>query len=343
MTSNEDDAPIPVIVLTGFLGSGKTTLLRHVLHDPGFFDCAVLINEFGEVGLDHLLVGALDQEPVLLSSGCICCTIRGDLSRAIRDLHARRQRGEIPRFRRLIVETTGLADPAPILQTILSDIMIRHHFRIGLVVATIDAVHAEAGFKTRPEMLRQVAMADRLVITKTDLADPSDILRLRRRLFELNPEVTVFEAVHGVLDPDLLLVEDRSGPRKPLASERRWVAESVPAQTVEDALHSTVQSFFLSADEPVHWSAFGLWFSLLVHRHGARLLRVKGLLNIIGSNTPVAIHAVQYVIHAPEHLPAWPSEDHQSRIVFITEGLEPDIVCRSFRSFMCLGHRLLPT
>lgn len=343
MPSDGSDAPIPVIVLTGFLGSGKTTLLRHVLKHPAFSDCAVLINEFGEVGLDHLLVGALDQEPVLLGSGCICCTIRGDLSRAIRDLHARRQRGQIPRFRRVIVETTGLADPAPILLTILSDIMIRHHFRIGIVVATVDAVHAEAGFKAHPQMLRQVSMSDRLVITKTDLVDSDSILRLRRQLSKLNPQVPVIEAVQGALDPDLLLVDDRSAPQRLLAGARRWVAESVSTENSGDASHGAIRSFCLSLDEPVPWSAFGLWFSLLVHRHGMRLLRVKGLLNVLGSDTPVAIHAVQHVIHAPEHLPSWPSEDRQSRIVFIVEGLEPDIVCRSFHTFIHLARRLLPT
>ena len=342
MPSDGSDAPIPVIVLTGFLGSGKTTLLRHVLRHPDFSDCAVLINEFGEVGLDHLLVGALDQEPVLLGSGCICCTIRGDLSRAIRDLHARRQRGQIPRFRRVIVETTGLADPAPILLTILSDIVIRHHFRIGIVVATVDALHAEAGLKAHRQMSRQVSMSDRLVITKTDLADSGSVLRLRRRLCELNPQAPVAEAVQGALDPDLLLAENGSDEHRPPASSRRWVADSPPAEGSDDALHGAIRSFCLTADEPVPWSAFGLWFSLLVHRHGTRLLRVKGLINVLGSDTPVAIHAVQHVIHAPEHLPGWPPGDRQSRIVFIVEGLEPDIVGRSFHSFMHLARRLLP-
>src|ERR1700712_4884464 len=248
MPPEGNDAPIPVIVLTGFLGSGKTTLLRHILHHPAFSDSAVLINEFGEVGLDHLLVGALDQEPVLLGSGYICCTIRGDLSRAIRDLHARRQRGEIPRFRRLIVETTGLADPAPILLTILSDIMIRHHFRIGLVVATVDAVHAEAGFDAHPQMLRQISMSDRLVITKTDLADPGAVERLHRQLSRLNPQATLVEAVQGELDADQLLTGDASAARP-------WVTESAPAENPDDPSHGAIRSFCLTTDEPVPWSA----------------------------------------------------------------------------------------
>ena len=343
MPSDSRDAliptPIPIIVLTGFLGSGKTTLLRHVLRHPAFADAAVLINEFGEVGLDHLLVGALEREPVLLASGCICCTIRGDLSRAIRDLHARRQRGEVPPFRRMIVETTGLADPTPILSTIASDPVIRHHFRIGIVAATVDAVHAGTGFGTHPEMLRQVAVADRLIITKTDLAAAEAVASLRRRLCRLNPQATITEAVQGALDPDLLL---RQGSDDRPADTRRWRAESVSAEEVGNRPHGAIRSFCLTADEPVPWSAFGLWFSLLVHRHGARLLRVKGLLDVRGSRTPVAVHAVQHVIHAPEHLPAWPDGDRRSRIVFIVEGLDPDAIDRSFRSFMRLALRLLP-
>ncbi len=339
MPSERNDAPIPVIVLTGFLGSGKTTLLRHILRHPGFADAAVLINEFGEVGLDHVLVGALDQEPVLLASGCICCTIRGDLSRAIRDLHARRQRGAVPPFRRLVVETTGLADPVPILSTIASDPVIRHHFRIGIVAATVDAVHAEAGFDAYPEMLRQVAAADRLIVTKTDLVGADTVALLRRRLRRIDPQAVIVEAVQGAVDADLLLRQDETEPIR--AATRGWLAESVPAEDADEGAHGTIRSFCLTADGPVPWSAFGLWLSLLVHRHGRRLLRVKGLLQVPGSETPVAVHAVQHVIHPPEHLLGWPSEDRRSRIVFIVEGLHADAVRRSFRSFMRLAGRLL--
>lgn len=338
MLPDGDESRIPVNILTGFLGSGKTTVLRHVLRHPGFADTAVLINEFGEVGLDHILAGRLEQEPVLLQSGCICCSIRGDLSRAIRDLQASRHAGSIPPFRRLIVETTGLADPVPILATITGDRVIRHHFRAGTMVATIDALHAGAGLETHPELARQAAMADRLIVTKTDMAQPAQVTQLYARLKQLNPSAMIVYAVQGAVDPDQLVGQDAGGSEARLVEARRWAAEATPANSA--TRHGAIHSFCLTREAPLPWSAFGLWFSLLVHRHGTKLLRVKGLLNVAGSDTPVAIHAVQHVIHAPEHLPAWPAEDRRSRLVFIVSGLEGWQVERSFDSFIALAGRL---
>ena len=340
MPPGAPDARIPVNVLTGFLGSGKTTVLRHVLRHPGFADTAVLINEFGEIGLDHLLVGQLQQEPTLLPSGCICCTIRGDLSQALHDLQAARHAGSIPPFRRVIVETTGLADPTPILATITADRVIRHHFRVGLMVATIDALHAAAGLETYPELLRQAVMADRLIVTKTDMADPAPTARLRAHLEQLNPSAMIVSAVQGAVDPDDLLGPDAGDDAAQLAETRRWAAEASLPSARAATRHGAIHAFCLTRDAPLPWNAFGLWFSLLVHRHGAKLLRVKGLLNVAGSNTPVAIHAVQHVIHAPDHLSAWPVEDRRSRLVFIVNGVEDWQVERSFASFMALADRM---
>jgi G3E family GTPase len=340
MPPDGDDERIPVNILTGFLGSGKTTVLRHVLRHPGFADTAVLINEFGEVGLDHMLVGRLEQEPVLLQSGCICCSIRGDLSRAIRDLQAGRHAGSIPPFRRVIVETTGLADPTPILATITADRVIRHHFRAGAMVATIDALHAGEGLTTHPELARQAAIADRLIVTKTDMAQPAQVARLYGRLKQLNPSAMIVSAVQGVVDPEQLVGQDTGGSEARLAEAGRWAAEAIPADLGPATRHGSIHSFCLTREAPLPWSAFGLWLSLLVHRHGAKLLRVKGLLNVAGSDTPVAIHAVQHVIHQPEHLPAWPAEDRRSRLVFIVTGLEGWQVERSFNSFIALAERM---
>ena len=332
------DARLPVNILTGFLGSGKTTVLRHVLRDPGFANTAVLINEFGEVGLDHLLVGALDEASVLLASGCICCSIRGDLSRAMRDLHARRQRGEVPPFGRVIVETTGLADPTPILATLTGDLVIRRNFRPGNIVATLDALHAERGLEQHAEVSRQAAIADRLIITKTDLAAAGDTARLRHKLHRLNPAAPVVEALLGAVDPDILIGQDIHVLETRMTEARHWMqADGAPPPGANGSRHGgAITSFCLRLPGTLDWSAFGLWFSMLAHRHGDKLLRVKGILQVEDSETPVAIHAVQHVIHAPEHLPGWPDAERGSRIVFITQGLEPDVVERSLHAF----HRL---
>jgi G3E family GTPase len=329
------DSRNPVHVLTGFLGSGKTTVLRHILRSPAFADTAVLINEFGEVGLDHLLVGRLDAAPVLLESGCICCSIRGDLSSAMRDLQARRQAGEIPLFHRVIVETTGLADPVPILATVASDLVLRRHFRLGNVIATVDAVNVERGLERYGEVLKQIAVADRLLLTKTDIAPRTQVDRLLGVLRRINPAAVVGTAEYGVVDADLVLQQDRSNPEAKFDDIKPWLKE--PAGHI-----AGISSFVVTHEQPLDWSAFGLWFSLLVHRHGDRLLRVKGLLNIAGSATPVAVHAVQHLMHAPEHLPAWPTPARISRLVFITDGMNAEQVRRSFSTFCRIGQAGVP-
>lgn len=337
----QGDARLPINILTGFLGSGKTTLLRHILQHPAFADTAVLINEFGAVGLDHLLVGALDEAPVLMQNGCICCSIRGDLSRAVRDLHARRQRGEVPPFRRVVVETTGLADPTPILATITSDLVVRRHFRPGNIVATLDGLHAERGLEEHDEVAWQAGIADRLIITKTDLAAAGQVARLRRKLRGLNPAAPVSEAVLGAVDPDFLIGQDVHASGTRMAEALRWVEQA--AASPRDGRgaafrhHGAITSFCLRLDGNLDWNIFGLWFSMLVHRHGTKLLRVKGILDVEGSETPVAIHAVQHVIHTPEHLPGWPDAERGSRIVFITQGLQEERVERSFQAFCRLA------
>ena len=334
----QGDARLPVNVLTGFLGSGKTTVLRHVLRSPAFADTAVLINEFGEVGLDHLLVGRLDDTPVLLESGCICCSIRGDLSRAMRDLQVRRERGEIPPFRRVIVETTGLADPVPILATIASDLVLRRHFRLGNVIATVDAVHAERGLEVHGELLKQAAVADRLLLTKTDLVPGAQVDRLLGMLRSVNPAAVVGVAVNGRVGPDLVLRQGIHDPETKLAEVQRWLqAQGEVGAAAFQPGHAAAGSFVVTHDRPLDWNAFGLWFSLLVHRYGDQLLRVKGILGVEGSATPVAVHAVQHLIHAPEHLRAWPTPARMSQLVFITTGLDGERVQRSFSAFCRLG------
>jgi G3E family GTPase len=338
---------IPVNVLTGFLGSGKTTLLRHLLATPQFADTAVLINEFGEIGLDHLLVGALDDDIVLLQSGCICCTIRDDLRTAMRGLYDRRARGEIPTFRRLAIETTGLADPTPVLATILHDPVLRHHFHLGNVVATVDGVTGLADLGGHPETVKQAAVADRLVITKRDLADPATLDALAAVLRRLNPAATVIPAVHGVADADLLLGQEIFHDEARAAEVRRWLADAatdpVHPETLDRHRHAgDIHACCLILDQPIEWAAFGIWLTMLLHRHGSAVLRVKGILNIAGADTPVVVQGVQHLVYPPSHLATWPFPDHRSRLVLIVQRLSEAALRHSLERFQRLGRDHAP-
>jgi G3E family GTPase len=316
----------PVTLITGFLGSGKTTLLQRLLHDPTLSDTAVLLNEFGEVGLDHHLLGRIDENMVMLQSGCVCCTMRGELSAAIKDLHSRRERGLLPPFRRLVIESTGLADPFPILSTVRSDPILRHHFCLGNVITTVDAVNGARQLDVQPESIKQVAVADRLVLTKTDLAIAEATTRLTRRLRHINPGAPIWRAAEDDLDADALLSGEAHEGWQPADT-----SDAVPDDHHRHA--DDVRTLALSIDEPVDWTRFGVWLTMLLNRHGDALLRVKGILNVADAATPVAVHAVQHLVHTPRHLDAWPREDRRSRLVFIARGLDPAVIERSFRAF----------
>jgi G3E family GTPase len=315
-------------LITGFLGSGKTTLLQRLLADPTLSDTAVLINEFGEVGLDHHLLEPIDETMVLLQSGCLCCTIRGELSTAIRDLHSRRERGQVPAFRRLVIESTGLADPFPILSTVRSDPMLRHHFSLGNVITTVDAVNGSGQLDRQPESVKQVAVADRLMLTKIDLATGETVEQLIERLRRINPQASLWRSTDPGIDADMLL-SDTGHP----GDTREWEPAADHAHSRHD---DGIRSLALTLDVPVDWTRFGVWLTMLLHRHGNSLLRVKGILNVADSETPVAVHAVQHLVHAPRHLKAWSDEDRCSRLVFIVKDLDPTAIKRSFRAF-CLA------
>ena len=325
----------PVNLLTGFLGSGKTTLLQRLLADPALADTAVLINEFGEVGLDHHLLERIDDTMVLLQSGCVCCTIRGELSDSLRDLHVRRAQGAIPPFRRVVVESTGLADPFPILSTIHADTVLRHHYRVGNVITTIDAVNASAQLRTHAESVRQIAVADRLVLTKTDLADPGSLMA---EIGAINPGAPIWRAADGPLDAAALLSHDMFGLAERSEAARQWIVHetSTPAHAHrhDRNRHGTIRAFALTFDAPLDWTVFGIWLTMLLNRHGAAVLRVKGILDVTGSDAPVAVHGVQHLVHKPVHMAAWPDADRRSRLVFIVDGLDPSAVERSLRAFM---------
>ena len=342
------DAPAltPVNLITGFLGSGKTTLLQRLLGDPALCDTAVLINEFGEVGLDHHLLERIDDTMVLLQSGCLCCTIRGELSEAMKDLHSKRVRGLVPNFRRLVIESTGLADPFPILSTVQADPVLRHHFRLGNVIATVDAVNGAGQLSRQPECTRQVAVADRLVLTKTDLADRKTTKALMARLRRLNPSAPLWRAAEDKLDAAVLLSHDlfALGGKSEIA--RRWFADELAIHShVHAHAHAhdrnrhgdDIHAFSMTFDGPLDWTLFGLWLTMLLYRHGNAVLRVKGILNVEGSPTPVAVHGVQHLVHPPVHMAAWPDDDRHSRLVFVVDGLERATIERSLAAFLALG------
>jgi G3E family GTPase len=323
------DAPpdfTPVTLITGFLGSGKTTLLQRLLLDPALSDTAVLINEFGEIGLDHHLLERIDERVVMLQSGCVCCTIRGELSTAIKDLHSRRERGLLPPFRRLVIESTGLADPFPILSTVRSDPVLRHHFCLANVITTVDAVNGARQLDAQPESIKQVAMADRLVLTKTDLTTAEVADRLTKRLRRINPGAPLRRGAEDDLDADKLLSADGDGVERSQPAYRH-------GDTPDDHHADDIRNLALSFDGPVDWTRFGIWLTMLLHRHGNELLRVKGILNVADAATPVAVHAVQHLVHPPRHLNAWPDGDRRSRLIFIARGLDPAVIERSFRAF----------
>jgi G3E family GTPase len=307
---------IPVALVTGFLGSGKTTLLSRLLAHPDMGETAVIVNELGEVGIDHHLLRRVDERTVLLPSGCVCCALRGDLAEELRDLVARRDAGEIPAFGRVVVETTGLANPAPIVSTLLSEPLVKHHYRLEGVITTIDAQHV----LRHHESVTQAAAADRLVVTKTDVADPTAVTaRLRR----LNPAAPILEAVYGHVAPSALF---GGGERDP----RDFVYDDSPEHAHE------VRALCVTLDEPLDWTAFGIWLTMLLQARGEDVLRVKGLLDV-GTEGPLVLNGVQHVVHPPEHLPAWPDEDRRSRIVFIGRGLEPQALEDSLAAFSRSG------
>ena len=308
---------------------------------------AVLINEFGEIGLDHLLVRSVVEDAVILQNGCICCTLRSDLQEGLRGLIDGVFTGKIPDFDRVVIETTGLADPAPIAQTLLIDPMLRYKVRLANIVATVDGMHGAIQLREHPESLRQAAIADRIVITKTDLISRGSYDALRGDLARLNPTCKIFDVRSDRLDVAALLTESVTDAASKLDEVKHWLAS---APQIGDAHHdhdhhgdhqhratahsSDITSFSLRIEEQIDWIAFGVWLTALLHRHGDKVLRVKGLLTVEGAPNPVVLHGVRHVIHPPIHLDRWPDEDRASRIVFVLQGIQPALVERSMAGFL---------
>ncbi|MBF0251029.1 MAG: GTP-binding protein [Alphaproteobacteria bacterium] len=322
---------VAVTVLTGFLGSGKTTLLAHLLRDPELADAAVLINEFGEAAIDHLLVESVDETTVVLASGCVCCSVLGDLANALRGLAEKRENGRVPPFRRLVIETTGLADPAPILHTLMNDPLVAGQYRLDGIAATVDGALGLRTLAAHPEAEKQAALAERIVITKVDIADPADTAALEDRLARLNPAARIFRATHGNIDArDILDAGLFDADLTP--HPERWLgADAVRRAPVHDARIST---FVLEARGPLDFVAFQSWLEDLLDAHGANVLRVKGVIDVLGVDRPVAVHGVQHIFHPPAVLQSWSEMEKKSRIVFITRGIHELAVRSAFDAHM---------
>jgi G3E family GTPase len=360
--SEQVDTRIPVSVITGFLGAGKSTLLNRLLRHPDMGETAVIVNEFGEIGLDHALIASSKEDTVLLSSGCLCCTVRGDLVNTFRELTAKRDSGEVKPFKRVVIETTGLADPAPVLHTLMSDPVVAERCRLESVVTLVDAVNGDSTLDHHLEAVKQAAVADRLVLTKTDLAEARAVQSLRHRLQHLNPGAAVFTAIGGDIAPKQLFNAGLYDPATKSFDVQNWLrAESYAGghdhahdhghdhhhdhghdhhdhdhghqhfETADGKLDvnrhdASIQSFCLTFETPFEWNTLATWLDLLAAYRGDNLLRVKGLVNVTGVDRPVVIHGVQHLFHPPATIPAWPDADRRSRIVFITRDLGREVI-----------------
>ncbi|HWN52398.1 MAG TPA: GTP-binding protein [Xanthobacteraceae bacterium] len=341
--------PVPLSVLTGFLGAGKTSLLNRLLKETAgdkhdFADTAVIINEFGEVGLDHLLVEHVDDGIVLLSTGCLCCTLRGDLIDALERLLRSLDNGRAI-FSRVIVETTGLADPAPVLHTLMMHPYLVMRYRLDGIVTVVDAVNGAATLDAHAEAVKQAAVADRLVLTKTDLmtspADRTSLDALRARLHALNPAAHLLDAAAGEADAAHLLNCGLYDPTDKIPDVKRWLAaEAYTDPHHHDHRHDPnrhdahIRAFALTTPQAIPVSAFEMFMELVRSLHGPSLLRVKGVVKLAEHpDTPVVVHAVQHLMHPVARLERWPDNDRSTRMVFIVRDIEPRVITELFNAF----------
>lgn len=351
---------IPVSLLTGFLGSGKTTVLNHLLQQPDMARTAVVINEFGEIGIDHELVEAATESLVLLQSGCLCCTIRGDLVETLHSLVGRREHGDIEWFDRVIIETTGLADPAPILHTLMTDSFIMHTFRLDGVIVTVDAAAGSSTLDAQLEAVKQAAMADRILLTKTDLVELDAVKALQARLQVLNPGATIIPTHNGAVEPASLFNAGLYNPKSKSIDAQTWLNAEAYNNLGNDHAHDhgnhdshqhhdslshhrnhshkhdvnrhddRISAVANTIEQPIAADIFDYWLETLMLLRGRNILRMKGIVNVEGARAPFVLHGVQHIIHPPVVLRHWPSEDRRSRFVLIGRDLTNEFLMQSF-------------
>ena len=329
---------LPVTLITGFLGSGKTTLLARLLRHPGMNRAAVVINEFGETGIDHELVASSSENTTLLSNGCLCCTVRTDLQETLRELFIRRRAGEVIDFDRVFIEASGLADPVPVLHTLQTDGLLGAQYRLDGVVTLVDAVNGMGQLDTMPEAVKQAAVADRIILSKTDLADGAAVALLEERLKGFNSFASCLKAIQGEVDPEALV---NLGPANARVLPSQWLGtgggEQYLGKRLAGAHDASIRSFCLWFDKPFSWQVLNAALQALTALRGPDLLRVKGLVNVEGEVGPVVLQGAQHIFHPPVTLEGWRSEDRRSRIVFIVRNIARDSVEALFAAASALA------
>src|SRR6187549_3732324 len=329
---------VPVSIVTGFLGSGKTTLINRLLKKPEMNRVAVIVNEFGEIAIDNDLVEASTEQMKLLDSGCLCCAVRGDLEETLRELFVQRRNGQVIDFERVVIETTGLADPAPVMQTLMTDTMLQAQYRLDCVVTLVDAVNGLEQLKTLSEPVKQAALADRIVITKTDLVDEAQVQALIARLRGLNPAVPMKRALNGEIDVPFLIGVGLETARSRMEEVERWMGAEPRDEHGHVHRHeSDIRTFSLRYEKPFPWATFTQCMEVLTAMRGPDLLRVKGLVNVEGKSGPMVVQGVQHLFHPPLELAAWPGPDRTTRLVFITRGIPRQTVADLFSAIGAIG------
>lgn len=318
---------IPVSIITGFLGSGKTTLINRLLKRPEMNRVAVVVNELGEIGVDNDLVEVSSEQMMLLNNGCLCCVLRGDLQETLRDLFLKRRNGEIIDFDRVVIETTGLADPAPVMQTLITDTMLLEQYRLDCVATLVDAVNAPGQLEQFSEPVKQIALADRLVVTKSDLVDKAQLDGLVARLNEINPRAPARVALNGEVDLAFLVDVGLRRTSARLEEIERWLGDT---GTHEHRHDEHVKTFVLRFEKAMSWAAFTQCMEVLTALRGPDLLRIKGLVNVEGKSGPMVVQGVQHLFHPPLELASWPGDDRGTRLVFITRGISRESVVQLF-------------